>query len=301
MWRAESPSKNGWIDHALFTSVDPITTALFRIALAGMVVLVFWPVRWPLPEIADSSPIIRYIYHRMFLTSAYWTIVVTVAALLAVGVRPRLAGATLAVLLLPLVPFEGKQPGRQVLAATVLAFSFLRSDTALSLCPRRGPVPGSAGPCWPIRVVQLQLSVLYAANAISKTTPDYLSGQIAGVMMRVLPNFLLRPEDGHVDVGVVSIPLWLAATGVVLTEYALAIGFWFRRTRTATAVLGVAFHTTLHYVIRIGFLDVVSLFLYAAFLLPFERRRGPARTGGNGRALEAQETQIRTVGTAESR
>ena len=61
---------------------------------------------------------------------------------------------------------------------------------------------------------------------------------------------------------------------MVLTEYALALGFWFRRTRVATAALGVVFHAALRYVVRIGFLDVVALLLYAAFLLPFDRRRG---------------------------
>jgi hypothetical protein len=272
MSRADRPGGGGWIARALFTPVDPTATALFRIALASMVVLVFWPARWPLPEIVEASPVVKNLYDHVFLTGAYWTVVVTVAALLALGVRPRLAGATLAVLLLPLVPFEGRQPGRQVLTVTVLAFSFLRSDAALAITPRRGPAPGSAGPYWPIRIVQFQLSALYAANAISKTTPDYLSGQTAAIMMQVLPNFLVRPSDGHVVGGAVSIPLWLAATGVVLTEYALAVGFWLPRTRVATAVLGVVFHTALRYVIRIGFLDVVALFLYAAFLLPFQRR-----------------------------
>jgi hypothetical protein len=85
-------------------------------------------------------------------------------------------------------------------------------------------------------------------------------------------------------VGGVAVPLWLAATGVVMTEYALAVGFWFRRTRWATAALGVAFHGTLRYVVRIGFLDWVSLFLYAAFLLPFERRSGARPDTGDPRA-----------------
>ncbi len=163
----------------------------------------------------------------------------------------------------------------------MLAFSFLRSDAALAIPWGRRPAPVCVGPCWPIRIVQLQLSVLYAANAIAKTTPDYLSGQTLAAMMQVFPNFLVRPSDGHIALGALSIPLWLAAIGVVLTEYALAAGFWFRRTRVATAVLGVGFHTAMRYVVRIGFLDVVALFLYAAFLLPFERRPAPT-TGERG-------------------
>lgn len=276
MARAEPSGWEGWIARALFTPVDPTAAALFRIGLAGMTVVAFRPIPWPLPEIVEASPALRALYGHVILTGSYWAVVVTVATLLALGVRPRLTGAVLAGLLIPLVPFEGRQPGRQVLAVTVLAFSFLRSDAALALASGRRPAAVPVGPCWPIRIVQLQLSVLYAANAIAKTTPDYLSGQALAAMMQVLPNFLVRPSDGHIALGALSIPLWLAATGVVLTEYALATGFWFRRTRVATAVLGVGFHTAMRYVVRIGFLDVVALLLYAAFLLPFDRR--PART-----------------------
>ena len=71
--------------------------------------------------------------------------------------------------------------------------------------------------------------------------------------------------------GLLAIPLWAAATATVFTEYSLALGFWFRRLRVAVAVLGVGFHAALALVIQIGYLDLVSVFLYSAFLLPFDR------------------------------
>jgi hypothetical protein len=293
MSRAERSGPDRWIDRALFAPLDPTATALFRIALAGMTVLVFWPTRWPLPVFLETTPALRSAYSDVFLTSGYWMGILAAAALLALGVRPRFAGAALAVLLLPLVPFEGRQPARQLLVVTVAAFSFLRSDAALAIAWGRGHGPALVGPSWPIRIVQMQLSALYAANAISKTTPDYLSGCTIETMMQTLPNFLVRPSDGHLVVGPLSIPLWLAATGVVLIEYALAAGFWMPRARGATAVLGVAFHAALRYVIRIGYLDLVALFLYAAFLLPFEGRQTRVRTGRNGGALDAREAPVR--------
>jgi hypothetical protein len=286
---AEPAGAGPWIDRALFAPVDPTAAALFRVLLAGMVVLVFWPIRWPLPELVASSPLLKSLYEHVLLTGAYWTTVVGIAVLFAMGARPRLAGAALVVLLLPLVPFEGRQPGRQLLVMTVLAFSFLRSGAAMTLRFSAETAPRSAGPSWPIRLIQLQLSVLYAANAISKTTPDYLSGQVPALMLQELPNFLVRAPEGRIAVGAVSIPLGLAATAVVLAEYALAIGFWSRRTRMATAVLGVAFHVALRHVIRIGFLDVVAVFLYSAFLLPFDGRGGKARASGDGDARDARE------------
>jgi hypothetical protein len=295
MSRAEPPDGSRWIDRALFAPVVPTAAALFRILLAGMVVLVFWPIRWPLPEFVLSSPTLRSLYEQVVLTGAYWTAVVGITVLFAIGVRPRLAGATLVAILLPLVPFEGRQPARQLLVTTLLAFSFLRSDAAMALRFSPGITPRSPGPSWPIRLIQLQLSVVYAANAISKTTPEYLSGQVLAMMLQELPNFLVRASEGHIALGAMSIPLDLAATAVVLTEYALATGFWFRRTRVATAVLGVAFHTALRYVIRIGFLDVVTVFLYSAFLLPFDRRGGKAQASGGSSPLEARDLWIESA------
>jgi hypothetical protein len=274
---------NRWIHRALFAPIDPVATALFRIALAGMVVFTFWPMRLPPPWPADPTFAQTRSYLHTFLSGAYGMAIVALAVLLALGLRPRLTGSILTVLLLPLVPFEGRRPGRQVVAVTVLALSFIRSDAALAIVPRRASAPASAGPCWPIRIVQLQLSVLYGVNALAKTTPDYLSGRSLDAMMRVFPNFLIRPSEGHLDIAGATVPLWLAATGVVAIEYALAAGFWFRSTRWPTAVLGIAFHTTLRYVIRIGVLDVVSVFLYAAFLLPFEPRARQRQDRERGR------------------
>jgi hypothetical protein len=55
------------------------------------------------------------------------------------------------------------------------------------------------------------------------------------------------------------------------------------------AVLGVAFHTALRYVIRIGFLDVVTVILYSAFLLPFDRRGERVQARGGSSPLEARD------------
>jgi hypothetical protein len=55
-----------------------------------------------------------------------------------------------------------------------------------------------------------------------------------------------------------------------------------------TAVLGVAFHAALRYVVRIGLLDVVAVFLYSAFLLPFEGRGRKAPASGDGDPRDAR-------------
>ena len=56
-------------------------------------------------------------------------------------------GGALAGLLVPLIPFERRQPGRQVLTVTLLAFSFLRSDAALAIRSSPRSAAGSARQC----------------------------------------------------------------------------------------------------------------------------------------------------------
>jgi len=254
------------LDAFLFAPVRPLPAALFRVALAGLVLAVFWP--HPLFE-APGAPHATANSARLNASfdaaGGYWPVVVTLAVLFAAGVFPRVTGLMLAILLFLLVPLRGRRPGRQVTAMTVLLFSFVRSDAALAPGRRMRGASSDAGPGWPIRLIQLQLSLLYLVNAIAKTTPDYLSGGTLAVLM-TMPHFLVRPVDGAITVAGLTMPLWLAATGVVLIEYWLAFGMWPRRTRMATAVMGVAFHASLRLVVRIGYLDLVSVFHYLAFV-----------------------------------
>lgn len=134
---------------------------------------------------------------------------------------------------------------------------------------------------WPIRLIQFQLSVVYGVNAIAKTTPGYLSGEVLMGMSNALPNFLVDLSSGYAQLWFLRMPVSMAAVLSAATEYTLALGFWFRRTRPAAAVLGVGFHLMLKQIVRIHMLDWTSMFLYLAFFLPFHTRarRDPSGTG----------------------
>ena len=205
---------------------------------------------------------------RLWHSAPYWLLTLAGLALFAAGWRPQVLGWLISVLLLPWFLAHGR-PSQQLLLFTLLAFSFLRSDARLSLW--RGRQSASVGPMWPIRLIQLQLSIVYGVNALMKTTPAYLSGDVLIGMSRMLPNFLVDLSDGYLHVGLLAIPVALAAAASALTEYFLALGFWFRRLRIAAAVVGVLFHVILMRIVRIGMLDWASMFLYLAFLLPFDR------------------------------
>ena len=76
-------------------------------------------------------------------------------------------------------------------------------------------------------------------------------------------------SDGFIQLGNLAIPCYVAAIATVLIELFLALGFWFRKTRWISAVIGVSFHLALKLVLTIFMLDYVSMFLYLSFLIPF--------------------------------
>lgn len=285
----------------LFAPTHPGIVAFFRLALALMLIWTFRPTHTHVSKILRQQSWLLELYDHVFLTTPYYLLIVALLVLFGMGWRPRLIGLPLVVILLPLDFLSGSQPGRQIMIVCLLAFSLLRSDAALTwksmnwkslnwqdLLSWRDRsqtgrsinfiYPQSAGPMWPIRLIQLQLSVLYGVNAVAKTTPHYLSGEAFIGMTQAMPNFRIDLSSGYLHLGSATIPAWFLAVASVTVEYALAVGFWIPRWRIATAILGVLFHSILKFVVQIHMLDWVSMFLYLAFLLPFDGRTSKRRT-----------------------
>ena len=261
-------------DRFLFGPADALSVGVFRIGLAVMIAIVFRAGGAPVSLVGavEQMPAVRAAYQVLFLRSPYWWVIVALLAVLALGWRPRLASVILLVLLIPLVFRDWRMQGRLVLFLGLLAFAFLRSDARLSLRALTHSVPAEGpGPLWPIRLIQVVLTVLYGVNALAKSTPEYFHGDVMLGQSLMLPNYRVDLSGGVLQMGPLAVPLWVVATATVFTEYTLALGFWFRRLRVPVACLGIGFHTTLSFVIQIGFLDIVSVFLYSAFLLPFDR------------------------------
>ncbi len=257
------------LERFIFAPVNPTYAGVFRILLTLMLAAVFWPRRGLSLEGYNIPGLLYFFEHLSF---PYWFFILVLLILFGTGLMPRLLGVILVVLLLPLSFQTGLHASCQLLLFTLLFFSLLRSNAGPSLWTGKAEShPVSVGPMWPIRLIQLQLSVMYGVNAVAKTTPEYLSGQVLMGMSKMLPNFVINLSDGYLHLGPLAIPVTLLAIASVMTEYILAIGFWFPRFRIATAVFGVFFHIGLKFIIRVGMLDWTSIFLYLAFLLPFDR------------------------------
>ena len=226
--------------------------------------------RWlPAPPLT-AVPGALWAYSHIILRRPYFLVIGVLLVAFGVGMRPRVVGFILFLLLLPLASLTAGQESRQLLLTALLAFSMLRSDEQWSLRALwEGGPQESAGPIWPIRLIQIQLTLVYGVNALAKLTLAYLSGEILIGMSRMRPNFRVDLSDGFFHLASLHLPVSIAATAAVMIEAFLAVGFWLPRLVWLAAAVGVAFHLVLQRVVQIYMLDLASMFLYLAFLLPW--------------------------------
>lgn len=95
-------------------------------------------------------------------------------------------------------------------------------------------------------LLRVNTTTIYVFAAASKVNPSWLAG------------------EGVLGVGVVRDVLGPAVAAAVplvaiLVEASLALGLWFRRTRAATAVIGIVFHAAIVVTISTSFADVLFL------------------------------------------
>ena len=149
---------------------------------------------------------------------------------------------------------------------------------------------------WPVRLMQIQLSIIYLAGLwIKLQGTTWNEGTAVSYSMRVsdlsrfpMPGFLIHS----------MLMANLMTYGTLATELSLAILVWNRRLRPWVLLVGVCLHLGIEYSIRVGFFSLAMLTLYLAFLDPawaqrrllavgdrWERRR--ARSGNRPLATGA--------------
>ncbi|MEO0477329.1 MAG: HTTM domain-containing protein [Planctomycetota bacterium] len=262
---------NQKIHDFLFSPTNPRAVAWFRLVFGVMLPWFFWSRGL---HHSYDDPGLVWLYDNVVLTQAYYLAFVVLSCLFALGYKPRVTGLILFVLLLPMASLSRGRQSRQVILLCLFAFSLLRSGAVRFpwQSSKAGPEL-SAGPCWPVRVMQLQLTLLYLINALAKATPGYLSGEGLAAIAASHDNFKVDLTAGSLVLGPLAIPNYLLAISSVLTELFLALGWWLTKHRWLVAGVGVAFHISLMFIFDIWMLHVASIFLYLAFLLPLICRK----------------------------
>lgn len=258
----------------LFNPVNRKFLSIFRI-LVGIALLIVFYERNLEPTLIYSIDFfdVEYFYKEIFTSSFYYLILASLLILFTIGWKCRITGLLLSFLLFPLIFMHTMHVSRQLILFALFCVSLYPSSFHLSLFKlNNSSQKVDDFPIWPIRLLQFQLSFLYLINAYSKTTYGYLNGEVLKVYSETLTNFLVDLSTGYLEIYSVLIPVSILAIGTVITEYFLAVGFWFKKIRNLTAVIGIIFHLSLMFVVKIEFLGFATLFFYLAFLIPFERK-----------------------------
>lgn len=133
-----------------------------------------------------------------------------------------------------------------------------RSPAAASWPPRRETDPG-------LRLLRVQLSVLYAFGVLHKLTPAFLSGdRLEAIAVEQWFGSDLPSLHG----GFVA-----AAWATVGIELALAVGLWHRSLRPFLARLGLLLHVGFAVLLPVQTFSVLALLHYVAWCAPTTAKR----------------------------
>lgn len=129
-------------------------------------------------------------------------------------------------------------------------------------------------PTWMLRLVQVQLTLIYLFSVIDKFRGDtWLNGTATAWALQLV-------EFQRFPVPPVFVDSLLAASlltyGVLALECALPFLLWTRRTRRTAIGLGMGLHLSLNYALRLGFFGWIMIVAYLAFLTPAEANRALA-------------------------
>jgi putative effector of murein hydrolase LrgA (UPF0299 family) len=201
----------------------------------------------------------------------YFLLLIGAIALL-VGLQTRIAAL---VFFVCLISFGRRNPwvlNSGDLLVQVLAFYvlFMPAGLAVSvdrwLKDQRGLWDFPARPIWPLRLVQVQVSILYVAAVWAKVRGvTWNDGTAVSYAFRI-EDIARFPVPGFVTDSLVLANL--LTFGTLAVELSIGILVWNRVLRPWVLLLGVGLHLGIDYAVRVGFFSYAVLVAYVAFVPP---------------------------------
>ncbi len=130
-------------------------------------------------------------------------------------------------------------------------------------------------PAWPVRLIQFQISVVYAFSALGKLNGDFLFGNVVYYRLR---DTLLLPTESVTA----SVPIFATISiAAVMAELFIAAALWIPWLQRAAFALGLALHSSMIVMLtntpqrglRLALFALLSLSSYVLFLRAGEGRR----------------------------
>lgn len=143
------------------------------------------------------------------------------------------------------------------------SFSFDRWYAIRQARERNAAFPAETGNLWGLRLIVIQLSLMYFWSAYDKTHAGFLNGdRLEAIFM----NFYI---GSNLDQW--SSWLWVFAVAswfVVIIEYVLAFGLPFKRTRRYLLIPGLLLHAAFYVMLPVNTYSATIILLYLAYLDP---------------------------------
>jgi hypothetical protein len=140
----------------------------------------------------------------------------------------------------------------------------LSVDRWLAARPRFWEFPRRS--LWPLRLIQVQVSLLYFFAVWAKLRGETWNDGTAVSYAFRIEDIERFPVPGFVTDSLVLVNL--LTYGTLAVELALAILVWNGKLRPWVLLLGVGLHLGIDYAVRVGFFSYAALVAYIAFLPP---------------------------------
>jgi len=253
------------VDWALHTEGSSRSSALIRIGL----VYVVWA-RWG----GEVTPFRDLSTEGILLSVNFWA----ASTLMLLGVFTRLSTAWMATVALTMYYYFGYELGvaewthhhSYLLAFGVLLSALTPAGKSYSvdrwLAVRRArqqgrPLPAERGNLFGLRLIAIQLSVVYFFSAFDKTTLVFLSGaRLEHLMMWYYIGSDYAAISGY------RMLIMLVAWATVALEYSLAFGMLFPQTRKWLVIPGSLLHAGFYVLLPIQTFSATVMVLYLAYL-----------------------------------
>lgn len=268
-----------------FEPVSSSTFALFRIAFGTLVLL------WTLslspslfaffseggilpkqPQLGRGSWGVLGVFESDVVVAVVYFVLLLAAVSLTFGFKTRVAAFLVFFCVVSLTRRNPWILNSGDLFVRVLSFYMLFMPAAVALSvdrwlrERRRFWQFPARPVWPLRLVQIQVSILYLTAVWDKTRgTTWNDGTAVSYAFRIgdLERF---PVPGFVEDSLLLANL--LTFGTLGIELALGILVWNRKLRPWVLLLGVSLHLGIDYAVRVGFFSYAVLVAYIAFLPP---------------------------------
>lgn len=236
---------------------------------------------WELFAVAPS--------HRVLLIS--WAVLLAAAIMLSIGWHSRIAALLVFVLL---VSFERRtsfifNAGDGLIRIEALLIMLASCGAALSLDRRRAGQPfwsAETRSRWALRLLQVQLSLVYLTSVMVKVTGDsWPRGTAVSYALRLEDMLVLPvPQWFSTDPLTMNVVTW----GTLALELAIGVLVWNRRARPWVLGAGAAMHLSIMATMSVGFFTPAMLVLYLAFVPPSAVRRLPYRIRRGARMIRSR-------------